>query len=113
MKFPVMNKFIFHSVGLAFMLALGVGTANPTTITVQTDQPGVVLNHGMWGIFFEDVNLGADGGRYAALVKNRSFEFPDALMGWQVLGNTNGIEIRDDKPFSQVQPHYARDRKSV
>ena len=36
----------------------------------------------MWGIFFEDINFGADGGLYAELVKNRSFEFPDPLMGW-------------------------------
>lgn len=79
-----------------------------TTITIQTDQPGAVLNRGMWGIFFEDINFGADGGLYAELVKNRSFEFPDPLMGWRPFGQTGGIEIRDDKPFSKVQPHYAR-----
>jgi len=39
----------------------------------------------MWGIFFEDINLGADGGIYAELVKNRSFEFYKPLMGWTVL----------------------------
>jgi alpha-L-arabinofuranosidase len=38
----------------------------------------------MWGIFFEDINLGADGGLYAELVKNRSFEFPNPLMGWTI-----------------------------
>ena len=36
----------------------------------------------MWGIFFEDINFGADGGLYAELVKNRSFEFAHPLMGW-------------------------------
>ena len=36
----------------------------------------------MYGIFFEDINLAADGGLYAELVKNRSFEFPEPLMGW-------------------------------
>ena len=39
----------------------------------------------MWGVFFEDINLGADGGIYAELVKNRSFEFYKPLMGWTVL----------------------------
>ena len=29
----------------------------------------------MWGVFFEDINMGADGGIYAEMVKNRSFEF--------------------------------------
>lgn len=37
----------------------------------------------MWGVFFEDINFGADGGLYAELVKNRSFEFPTAMMGWR------------------------------
>lgn len=40
----------------------------------------------MWGIFFEDINLGADGGVYAELVKNRSFEFSTPFMGWKTLG---------------------------
>jgi len=83
-------------------------SAEPAAITVQMNQPGVPLNRGMWGIFFEDINLGADGGLYAELVKNRSFEFPDALMGWQIFGATNGWSIRDDQPFSRVQPHYVR-----
>jgi alpha-L-arabinofuranosidase len=103
-----MKKLLQSATLLAALLLSCVSPHAATTITVQTDEPGAVLNHGIWGIFFEDVNLGADGGLYAELVKNRSFEFPDALMGWQVVGNTNGIEIRDDKPFSQVQPHYAR-----
>ncbi|GHE48323.1 alpha-L-arabinofuranosidase [Sphingobacterium griseoflavum] len=42
----------------------------------------------MWGIFFEDINLGADGGIYAELVKNRSFEFDNPWMGWKKLENT-------------------------
>lgn len=44
----------------------------------------------MWGVFFEDINLGADGGIYAELVKNRSFEFDEPWMGWKKL--ENGVE---------------------
>jgi len=40
----------------------------------------------MWGVFFEDINLGADGGIYAELIKNRSFEFYKPMMGWKILG---------------------------
>lgn len=36
----------------------------------------------MFGIFFEDINLAADGGLYAELVKNRSFEFTLPKTGW-------------------------------
>lgn len=36
----------------------------------------------LWGLFFEDINRGADGGLYAELVKNRSFDFPKPMTGW-------------------------------
>jgi hypothetical protein len=36
---------------------------------------------------FEDINFGADGGIYAELIKNRSFEFAKPMMGWKVLAN--------------------------
>lgn len=47
----------------------------------------------MWGIFFEDINLGADGGIYAELIKNRSFEFNYPMMGWKKEGK--GIKEGD------------------
>lgn len=37
----------------------------------------------MFGLFFEDINFAADGGLYAELIKNRSFEFDKPLMGWE------------------------------
>ena len=55
--------------------------------TVQADKPTVEISPSMWGIFFEDINLGADGGLYAELVKNRSFEFFKPMMGWTVRGD--------------------------
>ncbi|TQM51344.1 alpha-L-arabinofuranosidase [Arcticibacter tournemirensis] len=51
--------------------------------TVRTNEVKATIQPTMWGIFFEDINLGADGGLYAELVKNRSFEFDNALMGWK------------------------------
>ncbi len=53
-------------------------------IIIQADKPYAQIQPAMWGIFFEDINLGADGGIYAELVKNRSFEFSKPLMGWKV-----------------------------
>jgi alpha-L-arabinofuranosidase len=52
--------------------------------TVQANKPIATVSPTMWGIFFEDINLGADGGLYAELVKNRSFEFASPLMGWKI-----------------------------
>src|ERR1700748_1950270 len=58
------------------------------TISIQVDKPTVKVSPNMWGIFFEDINFAADGGLYAELVKNRSFEFAKPLMGWkEVRGN--------------------------
>jgi alpha-L-arabinofuranosidase len=85
--------------------------ASAVTIEVQADRPGANINPAMWGIFFEDINFGADGGLYAELVKNRSFEFPDPLMGWSKLSPTlarGQLSIRDDHPFNPANPHYLR-----
>jgi alpha-L-arabinofuranosidase len=57
---------------------------NPATFTVQTDKRVAEVSPSMWGIFFEDINLGADGGLYAELIKNRSFEFEKPMMGWKI-----------------------------
>lgn len=58
----------------------------------------------MYGLFFEDINYAADGGLYAELVKNRSFEFPQHLMGWNTYGK---VSLMDDGPFER-NPHYVR-----
>jgi alpha-L-arabinofuranosidase len=53
--------------------------------TVKANEIKANIQPTMWGIFFEDINLAADGGVYAELVKNRSFEFAMPLMGWTEL----------------------------
>ena len=70
--------------------------------TVNT-KPGAPVQSTMYGIFFEDINFGADGGLYAEMVENRSFEFPERLMGWNVFGN---VAINDIKPAFDRNPHY-------
>ncbi len=91
---------------LGAMLLTGSGLwAQDNVITVQTQKPGATVQPTMYGIFFEDINFAADGGLYAELVKNRSFEFtPDHLLGWEAFGK---VEIRNDGPFDR-NPHYAR-----
>ena len=59
----------------------------------------------MYGVFFEDINFGADGGLYAELIKNRSFEFEYPFTGWTPFGD---VSIRSDKPCFDRNPHYAR-----
>jgi alpha-L-arabinofuranosidase len=86
-------------------------SANAVTIEVKADKPGPAINLAMWGIFFEDINFGADGGLYAELVKNRSFEFPDPLTGWSKISPSMAqgrLSIRDENPFKAANPHYLR-----
>ena len=66
------------------LLAALPSLAQENVITVNTKKIGAPIQPTMYGIFFEDINYAADGGLYAELVKNRSFEFPqDALQGWK------------------------------
>jgi alpha-N-arabinofuranosidase len=58
---------------------------SPVNFKVDLDRPSGKMSSDMWGVFFEDINMGADGGIYAELVKNRSFEFDEPWMGWKKL----------------------------
>lgn len=60
--------------------------AQTKTLIIKAGAPTASIRSTMWGIFFEDINFAADGGIYAELVKNRSFEFYKPLMGWKKLG---------------------------
>ncbi|PTY06198.1 alpha-L-arabinofuranosidase [Opitutaceae bacterium EW11] len=81
------------------------------TVTISADKPGAQVNPAMWGLFFEDINFGADGGLYAELVKNRSFEFPQSLMGWSVPGDRAGTTraaVETDASASVGGRHFLR-----
>jgi alpha-N-arabinofuranosidase len=56
--------------------------AQITTLEVNTSKTITKIQPTMYGVFFEDINFAADGGLYAEMVKNRSFEFETPLMGW-------------------------------
>ncbi|MGW5133510.1 alpha-L-arabinofuranosidase C-terminal domain-containing protein [Streptomyces sp. NPDC004135] len=50
-------------------------------ITVDPSARGAAIDDTMYGVFFEDINRAADGGLYAELVQNRSFEYSTADNG--------------------------------
>jgi alpha-L-arabinofuranosidase len=74
-------KAAFLTIG-AFLF-YGTFAQQSISITVDAGKPYAEIQPNMWGVFFEDINFGADGGIYAELVKNRSFEFYRPLMGWK------------------------------
>ena len=71
---------------------------------ITADKVTAQISPTMYGIFFEDINMAADGGVYAELVKNRSFEFNTALAGWQQQQKNGGsgkisvISRNDERP---------------
>ncbi len=65
--------------------------ATKAAITVQVDQPKHRVSPQLWGIFFEDINLSADGGLYPELVRNRSFEEKGEAPHWK-LSNSEGAQ---------------------
>ena len=86
---------------LAASLSAGAQTH---VLDVNTKKLGAPVQPTMYGIFFEDINYAADGGLYAELVKNRSFEFPNAFTGWDISGD---VTLKNDGPFER-NPHYVR-----
>lgn len=78
--------------------------AGPATLTVDVDKPGPKVSPMLYGIFFEEINCAGDGGLYAELVRNRSFEDSDKPDHWSLLasGTRKGeIAIDTSKPMSE------------
>lgn len=95
---------------LATLALSSTPTFAQTQLTVQANKPITNVPPNMWGIFFEDINFAADGGLYAELVKNRSFEFFTPLMGWKEVKqnkDTGHILIVNRTAVNTANPRYA------
>ena len=86
-------------------------TAAPVALTVQVNKPGAAVSKNMYGLFFEDINFAADGGLYPELVKNKSFETDDHLIGWKAIRGGAALEsylVSGEQPISPANPHFLR-----
>lgn len=97
-----MNKIL--SAALGVVAATTMVTAQ-NVMELNVAKKGAPIQSTMYGLFFEDINYAADGGLYAEMIKNRSFEFPQAFMGWEVFGK---VELRTDEAPFERNPHYVR-----
>lgn len=91
----------------AALVALGCAasaSAAVNNLVVEPNAKGAKIPPTMYGLFFEDINYGADGGLYAEKIKNRSFDFPTPLQGWTAFGKVN---VLNDGPFEK-NPNYVR-----
>lgn len=106
-----MNKLKRSMMMAAMVLVSGMAVRAQKIITVKADKSTAEVQPTMYGIFFEDINLGADGGIYAELIKNRSFEFYRPMMGWKVLGKpqTEGdFLVENRKELNTSNPRFLK-----
>lgn len=103
------------------LLTSSVSADGVATIDIDIDQAKVELSPVLYGLFFEDINFAADGGLYAELVQNRSFEyFPvggtgsegskmHPLFAWEKVERDGGrakLGVVDDEPLNANNPNY-------
>ncbi len=77
--------------------------AQTSTITIQANQPAATISSNLFGIFFEEINMAGDGGIYAELVRNRSFEDASTPTQWTLVTNgaaTGSWSIDTSMPLS-------------
>jgi alpha-L-arabinofuranosidase len=119
-----MNKKNNHliSVAIVFLMFTSLVQGQPsnnseTKITVEVNKPGHKISPMLFGIFFEDINLSADGGIYPELVRNRSFEDSDTIQNWKFVSedgkSTASISTADVQSRPPIQPLNPFNRKSI
>ncbi|MET8473892.1 alpha-L-arabinofuranosidase C-terminal domain-containing protein [Streptomyces sp. NPDC006422] len=81
------------------------------SVTVDPSRSGAAIDDTMYGVFFEDINRAADGGLYAELVQNRSFEYSTAdnasytpLTAWKTSGTAKVVD--DDGRLNARNRNY-------
>ena len=85
-------------------------------VDIFVGRKGKAMPERKFGIFFEDLNHGADGGLYGELVQNRSFEFDaednpkyNALTAWEAAERGDSMVMFHTETASPIHPdnpHY-------
>lgn len=78
MKFTLIKKTTICTI----LLSAFFGFSQQINLEVDLATTIAKIQPTMYGVFFEDINFAADGGLYAEMIKNRSFEFDNPFMGW-------------------------------
>jgi alpha-N-arabinofuranosidase len=101
---------ISPSISLFCFLFAGIfgAKAQPKNLIVNARTTIAPIQPTMWGLFFEDINFAADGGIYAELVKNRSFEFYKPFMGWKKLGEEYSGQFQIINGGIEDNPRFLR-----
>ncbi len=90
------------------LLVMGCTATQSAGISVDAGKQGPGISPMMYGIFFEEINHAGDGGLWAEMIRNRSFEDSPAPDGWQTVGKGGDTAIDDAMPFSSLNTHSLR-----
>lgn len=79
-------------------------------IKIDAANPGIQISDTMWGLFFEEINFGGDGGIYAELVRERDFEGRGALRSWSLseYDATGQMDLDSDVRLNEVRRRSLR-----
>jgi alpha-L-arabinofuranosidase len=94
---------------VAATLGLGMQMMAQTAhIEIDAAAQGTPVSPILYGIFFEEINHAGDGGLYAELIRNRSFEDADTPQAWTVEGDGARIAIDTAHPLHPRNPRSLR-----
>ena len=93
---------------LLFFLLLICPTQAQTRLSIDINKKGIKVSPTQSGLFFEDINHAADGGLYAELIRNRSFEDAAILDAWTVTKQTGAIATATIETLNLLNPNQAQ-----
>ena len=93
------KKFVLCLLAFAF-----VNLQAQVNIKVDVAQKGIEISPTLYGIFYEDINYASDGGLYAELIRNRSFEY-DAEKPEHWKAERSEISLVSDDLLNEKQGH--------
>lgn len=96
---------------LTMIAAPAMVMAEPVKWSINAAGKGIPVSPTMHGIFFEDINYAADGGLYAELVENRSFEHRIGMHAWreEKRGDAAGrLSLSEEFPIHENNPRFLR-----
>ncbi|HBF33051.1 TPA: hypothetical protein DDW35_00670, partial [Candidatus Sumerlaeota bacterium] len=92
--------------------------AEPGKITVKADQPGITISPNLYGVFYEEISRAGDGGLYAEMIQNRSFEdtkkellsvpLSEKPGAWELVKEDGAnviMALDDSKPLNEKNKH--------
>jgi alpha-L-arabinofuranosidase len=98
------NKLCAALLAIVILTAAAANGQSTATVAIRASQPGAVISSNLFGIFFEEINSAGDGGIYAELIRNRSFEdSSNSLPNWSLVtsGTASGqIALDTSLPMS-------------